>query len=425
MRGPLPLAEAIAAVTAAGAPRPRQRVSVTGHDALDTALVVTADDVVAALDAPGFANAGMDGYAVRADDVRTASSHAPVSLRVVGTIAAGTAATGAVAPGEAVRIFTGAAVPRGADSVIRWEDTDRGDATVQIRDARDAGRNVRPAGEDARSGDVVLRAGTRVSAAHRQWLAALGVRELVVHRPPVVALIRTGDELVPPGTALAAGAPQVIDSNGVVLRQIVLAAGGAVLDVGIVPDQRDALAAAMRDAASRADVIVTAGGVAAGDFDVTKGAAVDAGGRVDFWKIRARPGSQVAVGAIGDAVWIGMPGNPVSAAVMGELLLRPLLRAMLGDARPHRPMLPVQLAEPVARDATMTLLLRATLDDDVAPGALPRARLAGAQGSHLLGPLARADVLLVVPPGADTWAGVALDAIALHDLRGSARVPGA
>jgi molybdopterin molybdotransferase len=400
-------------------------VSLTGDDTASHELLVAARDVVAPSDLPGFANAGMDGYAVRAADVRAASAAAPVPLRVIGTIAAGATATGEVGPGEAMRIFTGAAVPRGADSVIRWEDTDRGETIVQARDARDAGRNVRPAGEDARAGEVVVRAGTRLSAAHRQWLAALGVQGIEVCRPPVVALIRTGDELVPAGTPIPAGAPQVIDSNGVVLRRIVEAAGGAVLDLGIVRDDRAALAAAMRDAAARADVIVTAGGVAAGDFDITKGAAVDAGGRVDFWKIRARPGSQVAVGAIGDAVWIGMPGNPVSAAVMGELLLRPLLRAMLGDTRPHRPVLPVQLADAVARDATMTLLLRATLDDAVPSGALPLARLAGAQGSHLLGPLARADVLLVVPPGADASAGARLDAIALHDLRGSARVPGA
>lgn len=417
MSAPRRLAEAIAEVTAAGTPRPVERVPLA--DALGRVL---AADVSAPRALPPWANAGMDGYAVRADDVRGASDDAPVTLRVVATVPAGTMPTVDVQPGTAVRIFTGAPLPAGADSVVRWEDTDRGADVVRITRARDAGRNVRPAGEDAAAGEVALAAGTRLTPGALQWLASAGQASVPVARRPVVALLRSGDELVPLSQATDATGARIVDSNAVALAALVREAGGVVHDLGIVPDHEAALTKALRLAAGEADVVVTAGGVAAGDFDMAKSAVVSAGGVVTFWKVSARPGSQLAFGAVRGTPWLGLPGNPVSATVCGELFLRPMLRAMAGDTRPHRPMVRVTSADRFPRDPHMTLVLRVRLAEET--DATWRAALAGGQGSHLVRPLALADALVCVPPGeGPVPAGTELHAVRLSDGGASARVP--
>jgi molybdopterin molybdotransferase len=417
MSAPRRLAEAIAEVTAAGTPRPVERVPLA-----DAHGRVLSADVSSPRDLPAWANAGMDGYAVRADDVRNASDAAPVTLRVVATIPAGTMPSGAVTPGTAMRIFTGAPLPEGADSVVRWEDTDRGTEEVRVTHARDAGRNVRPAGEDAAAGEVALVAGTRLTAGALQWLASAGHTSVPVARRPVVALLRSGDELVPLSRAAEATGARIVDSNAVALAALVRDAGGIVHDLGIVADDEAAFAKALRLAAGDADVVVTAGGVAAGDFDMAKAAAVSAGGTLAFWKVAARPGSQLAFGQVRGTPWLGLPGNPVSATVCGELLLRPMLRAMAGDPLPHRPVVRVTTTDRFPRDPTMALVLRARLTEE--GDGTWHATLAGGQGSHLVKPLALADALVCVAPGAGPVpAGDVLPAVRFSDGAASARVP--
>ncbi|MFN8877795.1 MAG: gephyrin-like molybdotransferase Glp [Gemmatimonadota bacterium] len=417
MSAPPRLADAIAQVTAAGTLRPPEPAPLA--DALGRVLAV---DVVAPRSIPPWPNAGMDGYAVRAADVRGATPEAPVTLRVTATVAAGAMPACGVAAGEAVRIFTGAPVPAGADSVVRWEDTDRGRAVVQVRRDRDAHQHVRAAGEDATAGAVALPAGTVVTPGVVQYLASLGLATIPVARRPVVALVRSGDDLVPLDRAAHAGPAQIVDSNAVALAAIVREAGATCLDLGIVPDDEASLAVALSRAAREADVVVSAGGVAAGDFDFAKGAAARAGGSVTFWKMAARPGSQLAFGEVRGVPWLGLPGNPASATVCGELLLRPLLRAMAGDRAPHRPTHAAPAGEPFVRDPRVALLARVRLVA-AADGTAELVR-SGPQASHLVRPLALADGVACVAPGdAPLTAGTPLPYVRFADHAGAARVP--
>lgn len=395
----IPLRDAVERLLALAVPLPPAVVPL--RDAVGRAA---AEDVRAPVTLPPLPNAGMDGYAVHSADIREASATRPVALRVVEAVEAAGMPT--VAPGryEATRVTTGAPLPAGVDTVVRVEDTDAGRAVVWVKDGRDAGRNVRPAGQDCMAGDVVLRAGEPVSAWNVGALAALGIAELAVRRAPRVAIVSSGDEIVPLERAAEGGrlrASGVVASNDVVVAAMARELGATVEPPAFAPDDPERLRAAIAEALG-ADVLVTSGGMSVGTSDHTKDAVRALGGTVEFWKVRCRPGSQIAVGRIGRTIWLGLPGNPVSAVVGGALFLRPLLRRLLG----HRLAWPaaehVSLAAPVARDARMTLLHRVSVDR---PESGPlRARLAGAQASNLQTPLLRADALLVVPPGEGTVA---------------------
>jgi len=447
----LAVADALATVLAIGAPAavsPRDPSgavlgSVLGIEhvpLIDAVGRVVGRDVRAPADVPPWPNASMDGYAVHASDVRGATADRPVTLRIVGAAYAGMAntetvdagaATGAtVAPGTAVRIATGAPVPAGADAVIRIEDTrpDPADpARVLVlldRDARDdsqhgggtARRNVRPAGEDVRAGAVAVAAGTRVTSGVAGLLAAVGAATVEVARRPRVAIIATGDELVPLDRAHEALAGRaIVSANSVTLAALVRDAGGEPVDLGIAADTERAvrtLFARARDLAC--DVVLTSAGVSVGERDHVRPAAMAAGATLHFWRVRMRPGGPLAFGTLPgtdghDVPWLGLPGNPVSTVVTFALFVRPLLAALQGDARPFPAPLPVVLDEPVRAAAPLTHLLRATLaaGDD---GRL-HARFTGPQGSGLLSSVARADAYVVVPDsvrelpaGARVWA---------------------
>jgi molybdopterin molybdotransferase len=384
---------------------------------------VLARDVVSPVSLPLWDNASMDGFAVRAADVRGATTDAPVRLRVVETIAAGTRGARVVGAGEAARIMTGAPVPEGADSVVRVEDTSTSADVVEVRDDRDAGSNVRAAGEDVRTGGVVVRAGTVLGAAHVGVLASVGCARPIVHRRPRVAILATGDELVSLDAfdEVLAGR-RIVSSNSYSLEAAVRAAGGEPVSIGIAPDDRDALAERLR-AADGCDLIVTSGGVSVGDFDYTRDIVTRLGGTLSLWRVRMRPGAPIGFGRLFDAPWLGLPGNPVSALVTFELFGRPLLRTLAGVARPHRRSVPVVLDEEVVLRAPLTHFLRCKLADRE-DGTL-RARLTGGQSSGMLTSMSSADALLIVPPEPMTVAaGTPLRALPLDgDLGGSAEVP--
>jgi len=384
---------------------------------------VLARDVASPVSLPLWDNASMDGFAVRATDVRGASTDAPVSLRVVETIAAGRRSTRAVGPGEAARIMTGAPLPPGADSVVRVEDTTVTEDVVRIRDDRDAGTNVRAVGEDVRTGTVVVRAGTTLRAAHIGVLSSIGCARPAVHRRPRVAILATGDELVPlEGFDEVLAGRRIVSSNSYSLEAAVRAAGGEPVVVGIAPDDPAALAARLR-AADGCDLIVTSGGVSVGDFDYTRTVIAALGGSLSLWRVRMRPGAPLGFGRLFGVPWIGLPGNPVSALVTFELFGRPLLRTLGGAAQPHRRTVPVVLEEDVVLRAPLTHFLRCLLVDGD-DGSL-RARLTGGQSSGMLTSMSSADALLVVPPEpATVRAGSTLRAIPLDgDLGGSALFP--
>ena len=384
---------------------------------LDALGRVLAEPVRAPMTLPAWDNSAMDGYAVRGEDIDTATRQRPVQLRVLETVAAGKFATRAVGPGEATRIMTGAPLPDGADTVIRVEDTDGGVETVTIRDARDARRNVRPRGVDFHVGDSLLEPGAALGAAQLGVLASVGRAAVDVFRRPRVAILGSGDELVDVDAfhEVLAGR-KIVSSNGYTLQALVRTAGGEPVNLGVSPDDPASLRAHLQRSAG-CDLILTSAGVSVGEFDYTRDVVEALGADMKFWRVRMRPGAPLGFGVLGSTPWIGLPGNPVSAMVTFELFVRPVIRRMLGHTRLFRRPLPVVLEERVTIGARLTHFLRAivsTRDDGTAT-----ARLTGPQGSGILTSMSRANALLVVPEDRPTVdAGETLHALPLGDDAG-------
>lgn len=339
---------------------------------------VLARDVVARLTQPPFAASSMDGYAIRWADL-------PGPWRVIGESAAGHCFDGQVGAGDAVRILTGAPLPAGADTVVVQEDTAHdGDALTLTGDGPPRpGAHIRSAGLDFAAGDVVARAGDRVTPARIGVVAAAGHATLPVHRRPRVALLATGDELVAPGATL--GRDGIVSSNGVMLAALL--APFDVIDGGIVADTAAALTAAIR-AHTRVDVLVTIGGASVGDHDLVVPVLTALGATIDFWKIAMRPGRPMLSGRLGDARIIGLPGNPVSAFACALLFVMPLLKRLAGDPAPlpSPVMLPAAVDLP-ANDGRRDHLRARLIDGAAVPFA--------AQDSAMLRVLADSDLLIV------------------------------
>jgi molybdopterin molybdotransferase len=315
----LTVAEARARIVQAFAPLPAEQVSLA--NALGRVL---AEQVHARLTQPPFAVSAMDGYAVRAADV----AKVPVSLKLVGYAPAGSAYGSPIKSGEAVRIFTGAPLPDGADAIVIQEDTQATGDSVLVKEAAPIGRYVRAAGLDFRRGDPGLAVGKRLGARDIGLAAAMNHPWLQVHRRPRVAILATGDEIVMPGEPV--GPNQIVSSNGLALAAFLRAAGAEPIDLGIAADNRAALQRLAAGAAG-ADLLVTTGGASVGDHDLVQAALGDQGMAVDFWKIAMRPGKPLMFGNIGATRVIGLPGNPVSTLVCALVFIRPALQAMLGQ----------------------------------------------------------------------------------------------
>jgi len=405
-----PLAAAEAARRILDEVRRQPALRVPLDDALDSVL---AEDIVSPLDIPPWANSAMDGYAVRAADVAGASAERPVRLRVVEHVPAGAFPTRPVGPGESARIFTGAPVPTGADSVVRQEDTDLGADTVTIVRDRDAGVNIRSAGEDIRRGARVLTAGTPLAAAQLGVLASLAVAHPLVYRRPRVAILGSGDELVDvdhPEEILSGR--KIASSNTHTLVALVRKAGGEPVNLGIASDTP----ASLREHLERAldcDLLVTSAGISVGEHDHVRAALDELGAEQRFWRIRMRPGAPVGFGHVGGMPWIGLPGNPVSTMVTFELFVRPAIRKMSGHALPYRRSVPVTLAEPVSLKPTLQHFLRGVVAHEDGRAV---AKLTGPQGSGILTSMVLANALLVIPEGQlETPAGASVQAILLED----------
>jgi molybdopterin molybdotransferase len=362
---------------------------------LDALGRVLATDIISPITLPPWTNSAMDGYAVRADALDGVAPGRPVRLPVIETVVAGAFASRPLRPGEAIRIMTGAPLPEGADTVVRVEDTDGGTTHVEIRDARDARRNIRPRGEDLHEGDRVLAGGTTLGAAQIGVLASVGAGAVNVFRRPRVAIIGSGDELVDLDRFHEALAGRkIVSSNSYTLHALVRAAGGEPVNLGVAADSPEALRALLESTAG-CDLIITSAGVSVGELDYTRVALEQLGADMRFWKVRMRPGAPLGFGILRGIPWLGLPGNPVSAMVTFELFARPVIRRMLGHERLFRRPVDVVLDESVVIGARLMHFLRAI----VAPGDDGRlhARLTGPQGSGILTSMARANALLVVP----------------------------
>jgi molybdopterin molybdotransferase len=343
----------------------------------------TAEPVVALRAQPGADLSSMDGYAIRFDDL-------PGPWRVIGESAAGRAFGGAIGRGEAVRIFTGAAMPAGADSVLVQEEAERDGDTLALAGEGPPrrGMSVRRKGLDFDRGAVLIGAGTRLTPAAVALAATGGHGTLSINRRLRVAVMATGDELIAPGTA--SDDPLALpEGNSAMLAAMLADLPVDVTIAGIIPDRLDALVAAFSGA--NADIIVTTGGASVGDHDLVRPALEAAGGTVDFWRIAIRPGKPMLAGRLGDAIMLGLPGNPVSAFVTATLFLRPLIAAMAGAADPLPRTLRAELAEPLPANDHRQDYLRATIVNG-------RVLAAITQDSSMLATLARATCLIVRPP---------------------------
>lgn len=368
---------------------------------LDALGLVLSDTVQADAAIPPFRNSAMDGYAVRAVDTVGASADRPVRLRVVANLAAGIASTLRLRPGTAARIMTGAAMPDGADAVVRFEETDEaGLARDSIKGRRTtvavfrpvrAGDNAREAGEDVRAGQPVVIAGTRLRPAEVGLLAALNRETVLVHRRPRVAILSTGDEVIGAGPALKPG--QIRNSNGAMLAAMCVRLGATPVPLGIARDTVEDLSAKLAPAGD-ADLLVTSGGVSLGDFDLVKD-VLRAEGEVGIWQVRMKPGKPLAFGHVGGRPLLGLPGNPVAAAVSFELFGRPAILRMLGRRDLSPPTVEATLTERLDNRGQRRHYVRVVVGRDGA-GELV-ARTAGEQGAGVLSSLSRANGLLVVP----------------------------
>ncbi|HEV7340076.1 MAG TPA: gephyrin-like molybdotransferase Glp [Sphingopyxis sp.] len=376
MSGLLPVEEAQARLLALRGPLPPEKISFS-----EGFRRYILHDILAQRDQPAAPLSAMDGYAIRFDDL-------PGPWTIVGESAAGAAPGRTVNAGEAMRIFTGAIVPDGADTIIVQEDVAADGSTLTLTGDGPAtrGSHIRPRASDFAAGDCLLPAGTRLTPGAIAAAAMSGAAQLVVGRRPRVAIVTTGDELVQAGRALTAG--QIPDSNSPMLSALLAGEPAAVSLPHHVRDDRAILAKVLKDLARRHDVIVTVGGASVGDHDHVRGALQDAGGQIDFWKIAMRPGKPLIAGTIGDAVLLGLPGNPSSAFVTATLFLLPLVRHLAGARDPLPAIHQALLATALDGGGGRRDYLRARLENG-------RLTPLTGQDSGMTLPLATANALLI------------------------------
>lgn len=367
---------------------PMSAEQVCLHDGLDRVL---ANDIAATRTQPPFSASAMDGYAVRACD-----TGAGCQLDVIGESAAGRGFAGQVGPRQAVRIFTGAPVPQGADTILIQENAEGvGSSRITALQEEPAGRFIRKAGLDFTSGDTLLRAGHVLKPAMLGLAAAMGHARLPVRRKPRVAILATGDELVPPG--LPTGPDQIVASNSYALAGLVRQYGGEPFDLGIAQDTMASLAAAFARARDgRADVLVTLGGASVGDHDLVQAALAAEGMELGFWQVAMRPGKPLMHGRLGGMIVLGLPGNPVSSIVCGHVFLRPLITAMLGrDPHAELRLRKGRLGCDLPANDARADYLRARLEEE---GSAIVAHPFLRQDSSMLATLAKAEALVVRAP---------------------------
>lgn len=387
MQGLTPLEEAQKTVLTA-----TQQLGVEKIGLLEALGRVLGEDIIASRDNPPWDNSAMDGFAVRAEDIK--QDHAitkPVVLTIIEDVPAGKVATKTVGPGQAIRIMTGAPVPKGADTVIKVEETEPSGDTVRIFKQEPRGSNIRPQGEDVKKGDCIIPKGTQLRPAEVGMLAILAKSFILVHQRPRVAILSTGDELADLDERF--DEDKIINSNSYGLAAAVQEAGGIPILLGIAKDQPAALKEKIAHGLN-ADVLVLSGGVSMGDYDFTKAVFKELGAEMNFWKLAIRPGQPLAFGKIQGKLAFGLPGNPVSSMVTFEQLVRPAMLKMSGQRSYGRPVVQALFQEKFSKRNDRRHFLRGILSRE---GGVLKVRTTGEQGSGILTSMVKANCLIDIP----------------------------
>ncbi len=362
---------------------------------LDCLGQVLAEDVYSTIDIPPLDNTAMDGYAVRAKDTKGASKLSPQVLRIIDTVSAGTISEYEVEPGTAIRIMTGAPIPKGADSIVRFEDTDevqRKGAVDKIGILREVkpGLDIRRAGEDVSRGSLVLSKEVVIRPSEIGVLASLGRSTVKVIRRPVVAILATGNELMDINQPLPRG--KIYNSNSYSVAALVLRYGGIPKMLGIALDSESSLVASLRQGLDT-DMLITSGGVSMGDYDVVKDVLAKEG-EITFWQVRMKPGKPLAFGKIRGIPHLGLPGNPVGSMITFELFARPAILKMMGKKNLAKPVIEAVIEEPIVNSDGRRIFARTIVEKR---GSQYFARLTGPQGSGILTSMSLANGLVIVP----------------------------
>jgi molybdopterin molybdotransferase len=364
---------------------------------------VLAQDVVSSIDVPGHTNSAVDGYALAATDLPAAGNK---EFRIVGTAWAGRPYTSVVGRGQCVHVMTGAPIPRATDTVVLQEQVQVSGDIVSVKSDPQFARNVRAAGEDLAKGQIAVPAGKRLFAAELGLLASLGIADVPVHRRARVAFFSTGDELSSLGEPLDEG--KIYDSNRYTLFGMLTALGVEILDLGVVRDERSAVAQAFADAVANADAVITSGGVSVGAADYVK-QTVEALGKLSFWQVAMRPGRPFAFGRVGKSAFFGLPGNPVAVMVTFYQFVKPALQRLMGEPEPSRPFtFRARSLSPLKTRLGRTEFIRGVLSRDENGELLVRST--GNQGSGILSSMSVANCFIVLPPECgDTEPGATVD----------------
>lgn len=370
-------------------------VSVLGAEKvslLDALGRVLAEDIVALRDNPPWDNSAMDGFAVRYEDIKQAHAiTTPTMLKVIEDVPAGKFPAKAVGKGEAIRIMTGAPIPKGADTVLKVEDTENTPTSVKVFKEEQKGANIRPQGEDVRKGDCIIPKGKAIRPAEAGMLAILAKSFVFVHQRPRVAILSTGDELADLDERFSDD--KIINSNSYGIAADVQEAGGLPILLGIARDSPEELKAKIRQGLN-ADILVLSGGVSMGDYDFTKPVFQELGGEMNFWKLAIRPGQPVAFGKIGKTLAFGLPGNPVSSMVTFEQLVRPAMLKMCGNQALARPVVQAIFQEKFSKRPDRRHFLRGVLWME---NGMLMVRTTGSQGSGILTSMVKANGLIDIP----------------------------
>jgi molybdopterin molybdotransferase len=362
---------------------------------LDALGRVLGGDVAAGRNIPPKDNSAMDGYALRFKDTAGASPERPVILEVIEDIPAGAVPEKSVAAGQASRIMTGAPIPEGADAVLRMEDTEKDGTLVRIKTEVALRQDIRSAGEDVREGEIVIPRGTVIKPAEIGMLASLGRSFVSVYQRPTVAVLATGNELVDIDENPSPW--KIINSNSYSAAAQVMDCGALAMQLGIARDEREDLLAKFQ-AAMRADVIISSGGVSVGDYDLVKDIMKEVGNRMQFWQVAMRPGKPLAFGTIGNVPIFGLPGNPVSSMISFEQFVRPALLKMMGHKNIFRKAVKAVLKEDLKKRKELTHFIRSFVELD---DGRYTASTTGEQGSGILKSMVRANGLIVMPEDAE------------------------